>query len=59
VRKINNEIGRQLKDPTFIKQLLDIGLEVRTNSPEEFSELLRREVPRWRDIVTQAGLKVE
>jgi len=59
VRKINNEIGRQLKDPTFIKQLLDIGLEVRTNSPEEFGELLRREVPRWRDIVTQAGLKVE
>ena len=25
----------------------------------EFAEMLRREVPRWRDIVTQAGVKAE
>lgn len=59
VRKINNELARQLKDPQAIKQMLDIGLEVNTNTPEEFAEFLRREVPRWRDIVVQAGVKAD
>ena len=59
VRKVNAQLARDLRDPVAIKQMLDIGLEVNTNTPEQFVELLRREVPRWREIVTQAGVKTE
>jgi tripartite-type tricarboxylate transporter receptor subunit TctC len=59
VRKINGEFARELKDPQVVKQMLDIGLEVETTTPEEFSAMLKRDVPRWREVVTKAGLKVD
>jgi tripartite-type tricarboxylate transporter receptor subunit TctC len=57
VRKVNAELARLLADPQTIKQMLDIGLEVKTTSPEELGAALKKEVPQWREIVTRAGLK--
>jgi tripartite-type tricarboxylate transporter receptor subunit TctC len=59
VRKVYGELARELKDPQVVKQMLDIGLEVSVDGPDEFAATLKREVPRWRDIVTQAGVKVD
>jgi tripartite-type tricarboxylate transporter receptor subunit TctC len=57
VQKVNGEFRRQLGDPQFAKQMLDIGLEVAPSTPQELGETLKRDVPRWREIVTEAGVK--
>ncbi len=59
VQKVNSEINRQLRDPQIAKQMLEIGLEVNPSTPEELAATLKREIPRWRDIVTEAGVKIE
>lgn len=59
VRKVNAELVRQLQDPRLVKQMLDIGLEAFPSTPEELGELVKKDVPRWREIVTRAGLKAD
>ncbi len=59
VLKLNREINRIIKEPQFARQLLDLGIDPIGNTPEEFSEFLRQEMPRWKGIVAQAGIKVE
>jgi len=59
VQKLNSEIAKIFRDPGFRKQLTDMGIDPLSNTPEEFADLLSKEIPRWRDIVTQAGLKIE
>ena len=56
VQKINGKIKRQLNDPQIAKQMLDIGLEVNPSTPEELGATLKRDIPRWREIVTEAGV---
>lgn len=59
VLKVNREINRVIKEPQFAKQLLEMGIDPVGNTPEEFSEFLRQEIPRWKGFVAQAGIKIE
>jgi tripartite-type tricarboxylate transporter receptor subunit TctC len=59
VQKLNGEIARALKDPAFARQLVDMGIDPLGGTPEEFAELLKKEIPRWKEIVSQAGLKTD
>ena len=40
-------------------KLVTMGIDPIGNSPEEFADFLRREVPRWKEIVTEAGISLE
>jgi tripartite-type tricarboxylate transporter receptor subunit TctC len=59
VQKLNVEVGRALKDPEFVSQLSKLGIDPLGSTPEEFAAFLRQEIPRWKQIVQDAGAKVE
>jgi tripartite-type tricarboxylate transporter receptor subunit TctC len=59
VQKLNGEIGRALKDPEFAARISAIGIDSIGSTPEEFSAFLRKEIPRWKQIVQDADVKVE
>jgi tripartite-type tricarboxylate transporter receptor subunit TctC len=59
VHKLNGEIGRALKDPEFARQISTMGIDPLGSTPEEFATFLRQEIPRWKQIVQDAGAKVE
>jgi tripartite-type tricarboxylate transporter receptor subunit TctC len=59
VHKLNGEIGRALKDPEFAAKIAAIGIDPIGSTPEEFSAFLRKEIPRWKQIVQDADVKVE
>jgi len=59
VQKLNLEIGRALKDPEFARQISAIGIDPLGSTPDEFAVFLRKEIPRWKEIVTDADIKVE
>ncbi len=59
IQKISAELKRELSEPEVVKEMLNIGLEAAPSTPEELSATLKRDIPRWRDIVTEAGVKAE
>jgi tripartite-type tricarboxylate transporter receptor subunit TctC len=59
VQKLNLEIGRALKEPEFARQISTVGIDPLGSTPGEFAAFLRMEIPRWRQIVQDAEVKVE
>jgi tripartite-type tricarboxylate transporter receptor subunit TctC len=59
VQKLNLEIGRALKDPEFAHKISAIGIDPLGGTPDEFAVFLRQEIPRWKQIVQDAGVKVQ
>jgi tripartite-type tricarboxylate transporter receptor subunit TctC len=59
VQKLNVEVGRALKDPEFVGQISKLGIDPIGSTPDEFAAFLRKEIPRWKQIVQDAGAKVE
>ena len=59
VRKLNREVLRALNDPEFRDKLRTMGLDPLGFTPEEAAAFLRSELPRWKSIVTEAGVKLE
>jgi tripartite-type tricarboxylate transporter receptor subunit TctC len=59
VQKLNLEVGRALKDPEFVAQLSKLGIDPIGSTPDEFAAFLRLEIPRWKQIVQDAGAKLE
>ena len=59
VQKLNLEIGRALKDPEFARQISTMGIDPLGSTPDEFAAFLRKEIPRWKQIVQDAEVKVE
>ena len=59
VRKLNLEVLRALKDPEFVAQISKLGIDPIGSTPDEFAAFLRREIPRWKQIVQDAGAKLE
>jgi tripartite-type tricarboxylate transporter receptor subunit TctC len=59
VQKLNLEVGRALKDPEFVGQISKMGIDPIGSTPDEFAAFLRQEIPRWKQIVQDAGAKLE
>ena len=59
VQKLNGEIERGLNDPQFAEQISAIGIDPLGSTPDEFAAFLRKEIPRWNQIVRDAGVKIE
>lgn len=45
-----------LRDPKIAAQLHDAGLEVVASTPEAFAKRIASEIPKWRDVITKAGI---
>jgi tripartite-type tricarboxylate transporter receptor subunit TctC len=59
VHRLNAEIAKLVKDPEIVKQMLVMGLEPDTSTPEAFAAQIKREIPVWRQIVTKAGVTTD
>jgi tripartite-type tricarboxylate transporter receptor subunit TctC len=59
VQKLNLEVGRALKDPEFVGQISKMGIDPIGSTADEFAAFLRQEIPRWKQIVQDAGAKLE
>lgn len=59
VTKTSAEIVRQLKSPEVAQRYSSAGLEPLTSTPEAFAELIGKEIPKWRQVVQAANIRVE
>jgi tripartite-type tricarboxylate transporter receptor subunit TctC len=60
VAKVNGEVRKTFADPEVQKNFLDKQyFESIAGSPEELSERLRTEEPKWHKLITEAHIKVE
>jgi tripartite-type tricarboxylate transporter receptor subunit TctC len=59
VQKLNLEIGRALEDSEFARQISTMGIDPLGSTPDEFAAFLRKEIPRWKQAVQDADVKVE
>ena len=41
------------------ENLVDVGFEVATGTPEEFSRLLKEETTKWAEVVKRTGLQLD
>ena len=58
VAKLGAEFGKAAKQPDVI-QKLEQGKVVVGSTPEELRKLVAREVPAWKKIVQETGIKME
>ena len=59
VGKLNGEINTILKDPEFRAQIIKIGIDPLGDTPDQFADFLRKELPIWKQRAVDAGLKPE
>lgn len=48
-------LGRAMATPALRSQLIALGIEPSFGTPEEFSALIRAELPKWAEIVKKSG----
>jgi tripartite-type tricarboxylate transporter receptor subunit TctC len=56
VQLLNTEINRATAQPDVREKLALAGLDIPSESPEYFSELIRRESAKFAKLVKEAGL---
>ncbi len=57
VERMSAEINRIIQTPEGREQILKYGLLVTGTTPDEFAEIIRRDTPRWGDVIRRAGIK--
>jgi tripartite-type tricarboxylate transporter receptor subunit TctC len=59
VNRLNTEILNVVAQPAARDQLLKMGFEVLSNTPQEYAAFLKQEHARWGKVVKDLGLKAE
>ena len=59
IERLAREITKAVREPATAERLRKIGVEPLGNTPAEFTALVRREAPVWRDAVKAAGIRAE
>jgi tripartite-type tricarboxylate transporter receptor subunit TctC len=59
VARLHDALDRAMATPEFRKHLLDMGVEPISMSTEEFAAMVRRDEPRWAELVKASGAKVD
>ncbi len=57
VERLNAEFARAARDPAFVKQMTEQGVDVRTTTPAEFGTLIASDNRRWGEIIKSLGLQ--
>jgi tripartite-type tricarboxylate transporter receptor subunit TctC len=58
IEKLNTTINDGLRSPEMHQLLAKIGIEPIITTPQEFADIISREVPKWAAIVKATGVKV-
>jgi tripartite-type tricarboxylate transporter receptor subunit TctC len=57
--KLHKATVEALNDEQVRKSLVDLGVDVVGNSPEEFAAYIKAEIPKWTKIVQASGAKLD
>jgi tripartite-type tricarboxylate transporter receptor subunit TctC len=57
VERMSAEINRVIQSPEGREQILRYGLLVTGTTPDEFAEIIRRDTPRWGQVIRGAGIR--
>jgi len=58
IEKLYRETIRILAMPDVRRKLEELGLDVIGNSPKEFADLIKAEIPQWGTMIKAAGIKL-
>lgn len=59
VTRLNSGVNEILATPGFRERMITIGIDPLGGTPEEFRKTLERDIPRWKQMVIDAGLKMQ
>lgn len=59
VSKLSMELARVVRSPEVARKLAEGGTEPVGSTPEQFQQLIAAEVPRWRKVVKDSGMRME
>jgi tripartite-type tricarboxylate transporter receptor subunit TctC len=59
VSKLNQEIKAALAVPTLAERYRQLDSEIDGSTPEDFLALVRRETPKWAEVVRRSGAKID
>lgn len=57
--KLSRELAKAVKSPDLHRKLSESGAEPIGSGPEELRQLIATEVPRWRKVVKESGMRVQ
>ena len=58
VTRWNKEIAKAIGSPEMKERMAGEGVEPAGGPPEQFRDVLRRDVPKWKKVVQDANVKV-
>ena len=59
VTRLHAEIRRALAAPALVERFRQLDSEIDGSTPEEFLALVRRETPKWAEVVRRSGAKID
>ena len=57
IERYHREIVRILKTPEVRDKLVAVDFEMVASTPEYFGEWIRKEIPRWAQVIKQNGAR--
>ncbi len=57
VRKLHLETVKALAQADVRAKFADLGVEGIGNSPDEFAEVIKSEIPKWAKVIKESGIK--
>jgi tripartite-type tricarboxylate transporter receptor subunit TctC len=59
VDRMNAEINKIIQSPEGREQMLKFGLLATGSTPEELTEVIRRDMPIWGEVIRKGGIKAQ
>jgi len=59
ISRLNQELKKALAAPSLLERFKALDTEADGGTPEEFLELVRRETPKWAEVIRRSGAKVD
>lgn len=59
IDKLNSALNQVLADKEIVKRIEDHGADVESSSPEQFGQLVKDELAKWKRVVQQARLTAD
>ena len=59
VQRLHKEIRAALRVPLVVERYRQLDSEIDGSTPEEFLALVRRETPKWAEVVRRSGAKID
>ena len=59
VNKLSTEVGRILSSAEIKTRMAEVGLTPAGTSPQQFNDLIRKEMARWSQVVKQAKVRLD